>query len=171
MPLTAGDELVDLVDEEDRVLDTITRRRVRAENLLHRGVGVLVLDEAGRLYVHRRTPTKDIFPSCYDMMVGGMVCAGEAYAAAARRELAEELGIEAAPLVERFRHRYSGPANNCHITLFETCWNGPVRHQQEEIAWGAWMHVDELEAALPGWEVVPDGLELYHRWREETGGA
>lgn len=159
------EELVDLVDDEDEVVGTVTRRAVRAGNLLHRGVGILVLDDVGRLYVHRRTATKDIFPSCYDMMVGGMVTTGESYAQAAERELAEELGISGTPLAELFRHRYRGPDNNCHIVLYRARWNGPVRHQSSEIAWGAWMTVAELDAAMPSWQVVPDGLDLYRRWR------
>ena len=158
------EELVDVVDEQDRVVDTALRHRVRAGNLLHRGVAILVLDGAGRLYVHRRTPMKDIFPSAYDMMVGGMVTSGESYGSAARRELGEELGITAAPLVKRFQHRYLGPDNNCHIAVYEARWNGPVTHQESEISWGAWMSLDELSAALPAWNVVPDGLAVYQRW-------
>ena len=72
------EELVDLIDEQDRVIGWARRERIRKLNLLHRGVGILCYDPAGRIYVHRRTETKDVFPGMYDMFVGGAVGRGEA---------------------------------------------------------------------------------------------
>ena len=46
------------------------------------------------LYCHRRTDDKRIFPSLYDMFVGGVSLAGEDAATTARREVAEELGLD-----------------------------------------------------------------------------
>ena len=68
----ASDELVDWVDEDDRVLGQVTRARMRAENLLHRCVAILCFDPLGRLYVHQRTAHKDVFPSLFDMTVGDL---------------------------------------------------------------------------------------------------
>lgn len=51
---------------------------------------------AGRVplvYVHRRTSTKRIFPSLYDMFVGGVSTRGEQSRLTAAREVAEELGL------------------------------------------------------------------------------
>jgi len=53
---------------------------------------VLCRDAAGRIYVHRRTDDKDVYPGMYDMTAGGVLGAGESYLEAARRELAEALG-------------------------------------------------------------------------------
>ncbi|HEY6708773.1 MAG TPA: NUDIX hydrolase, partial [Actinomycetota bacterium] len=44
-----GDELLDVVDEQDRVVGQATRREVRARRLLHRFSSVLCRDGAGRL--------------------------------------------------------------------------------------------------------------------------
>ena len=81
-----GEELVDLIDRDDRVIGRASRRRVRAENLLHRGVGILCRNSGGLIYVHKRTDIKDVFPGMYDMFVGGVVEAGETYDEAASRE-------------------------------------------------------------------------------------
>jgi isopentenyldiphosphate isomerase len=88
-----GDELVDVVDSDDRVVATVTRRQMRAERLLHRSVGVAVLSVDGRLLIHRRSERKDLWPGRWDVAAGGVVGAGESYAQAAVRELHEELGI------------------------------------------------------------------------------
>ena len=127
------EELVDLIDELDRVIGMAPRSLVRGENLLHRGVGILVRNPAGEIYVHRRTETKDVFPGLYDMFVGGMVGAGEAYEEAARRETEEELGVRGAELTYLFTHRYEGQDNNCFIGVYETRWDGEIVHQEEPV--------------------------------------
>src|SRR5262245_22724401 len=99
-----GDELVDLVDGENKVIGWTTRREIRAKNLLHLGVGILCRNSRGEIYVHRRTITKDVFPGMYDMFVGGVVGKGESYPDAARREILEELGIKGPEPKSLFLH-------------------------------------------------------------------
>jgi isopentenyldiphosphate isomerase len=166
-----GDELLDVVDEDDRVVGQATRREVRARRLLHRFSSILCLDSAGRLYVHRRTDDKDVYPGMYDTAAGGVLAAGETYLEAARRELAEELGVAGPEPRFLFRHRYRGPENPSWSALFEVTWDGPVRPQASEIAWGSFLTMEELDARLQEWPFVPDGLEIFRRWRAETGAA
>lgn len=91
------DEVVDIVDERDRVVGQATRGEAYARRLRHRCSFVLVQDSAGRTFVHRRTARKLVFPSMYDMFVGGVVGAGESCAEAALREAEEELGVSGLP--------------------------------------------------------------------------
>jgi isopentenyldiphosphate isomerase len=93
-----GDELVEEIDEEGSVLRVVTRAEMRAGRLRHRCVFLLVV-HAGRLLVHRRAPDKDVWPGRWDVAAGGVVTAGERWDDAARRELAEELGVEADPVL------------------------------------------------------------------------
>ena len=75
------------------MLRIVTRAEMRAARLRHRCVYLAVVDD-GRLLVHRRSDAKDVFPGWWDVAAGGVVGAGEAWDDAARRELAEELGVE-----------------------------------------------------------------------------
>src|SRR5512136_1528088 len=129
-----GDEMLDLVDDADRIIGRAPRRRVRAENLLHRGVGILVFNTAGELYVHQRTETKDVFPGMYDMFVGGAVGSGESYDAAASREVGEELGIRGVTPEYLFTYRYEGPLNRCITHVYRVVYDGPITLQVEEVA-------------------------------------
>jgi len=60
-------------------------------------VGALVVDDAGRIYVQRRSLQRALFPGCWDI-VGGHVEAGEAPLDALAREVREETGWELAAL-------------------------------------------------------------------------
>ena len=71
-----GDELVEVVDESDRVVEVVPRRAMRDRRLLHRCTYIVVLNGAGELYVHRRTQTKDVNPGFYDVSAGGVNAAG-----------------------------------------------------------------------------------------------
>ena len=157
----AADEAVDLIDEQNRVIGWARRAEVRAKNLLHRGVAVLCGTSRGEIYVHRRTATKDVFPALYDMFVGGVVGRGEEYHAAARREIAEELGIAGPEPVWLCDYLYLGPRNRSRVGVYRVVWDGAIRHQEEEIAWGAFLDRATLDARLAEWAFVPDGLEIW----------
>lgn len=120
----------------------------------------------GQLYVHKRTATKDVFPSMYDMMVGGAVEAGEEYSVAALREVQEELGLGQVELRFLLEHLYKGPLNYSWIQLFEVTWDGPIRWQPEEICWGQWMDFEQVLKWIEEVPVVPDGLSVFRRYLE-----
>jgi isopentenyldiphosphate isomerase len=162
-PLSA-DELLDIVDEQDRVVGRATRSEAYARRLPHRCAFVLVRDAAGRIFVHRRTARKLVFPSRYDMFVGGVVAAGESYDDAARREAEEELGVTGLPApVPLFRFFYATAEHAWWSAVYETRWDGPVRPQVEEVDWYAFLTEEELTRRLDGWSWVPDGMAAYRR--------
>jgi isopentenyldiphosphate isomerase len=164
MSATSTPELVDAVDESDHVIGQVTRAQMRADNILHRNVAVLCMNERGEIYVQRRTLTKDVFPGLYDMFVGGVVSAGETYAQAAKREVAEELGI-VGPTPERlFHHRYEGADTRSHSEVFRVMWTGPIRHQASEVAWGGYRTLQELVDNRECFSFVPDGAEIFARY-------
>ena len=159
-------EMVDLVDAMNSIVGQAPRRVVRSRNLLHRGVGIICFNAKGEIYVHQRTATKDVFPNLYDMLVGGVVSSGEAYDVSAAREVREELGIAGPAPTFLFVHLYLGPQNRSWIYIYSVVWDGPIRHQQEEIAWGQWMSAESLDRMLVEKAFVPDGLEVYRHYRE-----
>ncbi|MBO0871610.1 MAG: NUDIX domain-containing protein [Micromonosporaceae bacterium] len=166
------DEIVALYDDGDltgRVTGTAPRSQVRAANLPHGATAVLLRDATDRVYVHRRTSTKDIFPDMHDAFAGGVVLAGEDPVEAARRELAEELGVAGAPLQPLLRFWYRDTHANYLAYVFEARYDprryGPIVHQPTEVADGWWMEQAELLARLadPQWPFVPDGRAVLRR--------
>jgi len=165
--MSAADEIIDIVDEQDRVVGQAPRSEAYAKGLRHRCVFVQARDAAGRVFVHRRTATKLVFPSLYDMFVGGVVGAGESYDEAALREAEEELGVTGLPRPEHlFTFLYDdGPGRSWWSAVYQVRCDLPVHPQVEEVAWHAFLPEEEVERQLTEWEWVPDGLAAYERLR------
>jgi isopentenyldiphosphate isomerase len=159
-----GDEPVEVVDDEGRVLHVLPRRVVRERRLLHRCTYVLVLNPRGELYVHRRTMGKDTYPGFYDVAAGGVCAVGESFDEAAARELEEELGVTAGPTF-RFYHRYEGEDGRALGAAYEVVWDGPIRHQLSEVDWGAFESLERIEERMARDPFCPDGAQVYRRWR------
>jgi 8-oxo-dGTP pyrophosphatase MutT (NUDIX family) len=162
-----------MVDRDGTVLGRLPRLLVHQHNLLHRGVGVIVTagrfvdmafkDSQGEaslamcqqpdLYVHQRAENKKIFPSLFDMFVGGISLADELVSATALREVSEELGLGGHPA------QLSGPIvrcvvctsyNRCVVDLFCYSMNEEIEcvtWQEEEVAWGSFVPYEVVEAA------------------------
>lgn len=160
-----GLELVDVVDENDQVVATVTRREIRARDLLHRCTYVFVRRTSGEVLVHRRTDTKDVHPGAYDLFAGGVCAAGESYDDCARREAAEELGVAGVDLRFLFRHRYRGPSGQAWGAVYEARWDGPVQPQVSEVAWSAWVTPEQLRQMLTELDFCPDSREIFERMR------
>ena len=97
------DEYLDLVDENDNVVGKKKRSEVYAEDLSNfRVVNAFVINSKGEIWIPRRAADKRIYPLCLDMSMGGHVESGESYEDALRRELGEELNINADKVVFSF---------------------------------------------------------------------
>ncbi len=162
--MTASDEAVDVVDADDRVLRRASRAEMRRENLLHRAVYLILRHGGGEIFVHRRTTTKDVYPGYWDVTVGGVVGAGESYEVAARRELAEEVGIVDATPRSLFEIRFEDASTRLIGRAFLVSHDGPVRLQTEEIAWGAFVPLAEAERIMRDEPCCPDGAEVLRRY-------
>ncbi|WP_327685063.1 NUDIX hydrolase [Streptomyces sp. NBC_00467] len=168
--MSSADEILDIVDASDRVVGQARRGDAYARGLRHRCVFIQARDAQDRVFVHRRTPTKLVFPSLYDMFVGGVVGAGEEYDDAALREAEEELGVSGLPRpAPLFRFLYEDGPRTWWSAVYEVRCELPVNPQQEEVAWHAFLPEAELERRLDEWPWVPDGLAAYERLRAHRG--
>jgi len=133
-------------DLSGRVTGSAPRSRVRAENLPHAATAVLLRDDRDRVYVHRRTATKDIFPGMHDAFAGGVVAAGEQPEAAAARELTEELGVSAPELAPLLRFWYRDAHTSYLAHVFEARY---VKFHSRRVAEPAWYRRRERRGIKP----------------------
>ena len=162
------DERVVIVDADNRPVDVVPRSVMRAKGLCHRVTGVFVLDREGRLFVQRRTETKDVYPGMLDLCAGGVVVAGESYEECAEREAAEELGIVDTPLETAFDSYFCdpGPGGGTAVRnwrrVFICRHDGPLTLQPEEVASGEFVAIADILAADAS-RYTPDSLEALRR--------
>jgi len=168
-------EIVEMVDVQGSCMGYVPRLLMHQHNLLHRGIGMFVTkdrpiqqtdsNEQPDVYCHRRTDDKRIFPSLYDMFVGGVSLANEASTVTARREVAEELGlVTALKGLEDQQQQQPCPQlserllqcvvctgyNRCVVDLFSYTMDSSketVKWQVEEVAWGSFVPFATVEAA------------------------
>ena len=133
----AADEVVALYDEAGEVVGSAPRSVMRARNLRHAASSVVVRDPLGRIYLHRRTETKDVYPGLLDFAAGGVVLAGEDPAAGAVREVEEELGVVGVPLEPLGVADYADEHTSYRAVRFVVTWAGPIRWQPEEVSWAS----------------------------------
>lgn len=106
----AGDELLDLVNDNDEVIGTILRsesdRLVRESLGYVRAVDMFIQNDKGELWIPTRTLHKRIAPGGLDFSVGGHVGSGETYDETVLRETQEEINVTLDPakltLVKKF---------------------------------------------------------------------
>lgn len=159
MPAGPGDTLVDVVDDHDRVVGTATRAEMRAEGLRHRAVYVVVRTTDDRIVVHRRADWKDVYPGAWDLCFGGVLDAGEAWDAAAARELAEEAGIEA-PLHLLGAGTFERPGMAINGRVYGCVHDGPYPCPDGEVVEVRTVARADLAAFLDEHHHCPDSAEL-----------
>lgn len=156
---TPGDELVEEVDPDGRVLRVVTRAEMRAHRLRHRTTFIAVVDSGGRLLLHQRSPDKDVWPSRWDLAAGGVAAVGEGWEDGARRELHEELGIDA-DVAELGRGSFDDDDVHTVSAVFVARHDGPVRFTDGEVIAAEWAALAEVDEALATREFVPDSVAL-----------
>ena len=147
----------------------VTRAQMRAEGLRHRCVYIGVVDRAGRLLVHQRAADKDVYPSYWDVAAGGVCSAGETWEETARRELREELGVEA-PLEDLGQGSWSSADVSVVGRTFLARHDGPFTFADGEIVTARFVARPELETLLRTEPFCPDSLALaLPRFLEQPG--
>lgn len=168
--MSPADELVDLIDDAGRTIGVVTRAHMRRQRLPHRCTYVLVFNARGELFIHLRTPTKDVYPGHWDTCIGGVLAAGESYAQGVAREVREELGIEAA-LIELFPFRYADEHSVVQGMVYRLDHEGPFRLQPEEIIRGEFVALQGLAERAQRDPFCPDGMEVVRRYLLTNHGS
>jgi 8-oxo-dGTP pyrophosphatase MutT (NUDIX family) len=161
-----ADEIVQIVDRENRPIDTLPRAIMRQQGLIHRASYILVFNATGQIYIQKRTLSKDIYPGFWDIAAGGVVLADESYDESAVRELNEELGISGIPLTELFDHYYEAGENKVWGRIYRCCHEGPFVLQEEEVQYGRFAAIEEIRQLHANEPFTPDGIQILDRLQQ-----
>jgi isopentenyl-diphosphate delta-isomerase len=85
--------MVDILDEEGKVVATVSREEAEAANHMTSNVLVFIFDHKGDVWVQLRPQSKKHYPGRWDISACGGIESGETPEIAAVREVKEETGL------------------------------------------------------------------------------
>lgn len=143
------DELVVLVDDNDKQIGTELKSKVHTKNTpLHRAFSLFLFDEEGRILATQRSENKKTWPGVWSNSICGHPIPKESYENAIKRRLNEELGcgIKNLKKVSDYRYKFEkdGVVENeiCPVYMGEI--DGDLSPNPKEIqAWG-WFKWDDF---------------------------
>lgn len=168
-------EMFEVVDDDDRVIGLMPRAQCHGNPaLVHRVAHVLVVNAQGEVLLQQRSKHKDIQPGKWDTSVGGHLDPGEDYLAAARREMAEELGLVGLPLTFLYHSRIRNEIESENVATFLACHGGEVHPNPQEIDQVRFWSGADIEAALGTGILTPNfeqEWQAYNVWIRQTSAA
>lgn len=146
-------ELLTQVDSQNHVIGPVERGVAHtSNNLCYRTVYVLVKNKNGEILLQKRSHTKDLYPNCWDISVGGHVIYGDDYEETARRELKEELGIntKVGDLKVRGDVQVILPRSREFFRVFEYVLteNDSIKIEKKEVSETTWMTMDSIKESM-----------------------
>jgi isopentenyldiphosphate isomerase len=168
----AAEEILDIVDDDDRVLSSAPRRKVLDEYHIHRAVVFFVFDREGGVFVNQRSQTKEIYPGYWSVAFGGHVLSGESYDAAALREVQEETGLFDRPVqIGGYKKRTADEREN--VRVYRVVASMPLDLFPEEIEQGRFVTLADINQMLGRFDFLPETPDLMRILVDYTsrGGA
>ena len=154
------------VDRDDREIGSGTIRHAVEHGIVRRVVRVIIENDAGEILLQKRSATIVSYPNLWNDSTSGHVDVGESYAAAAARELKEEMGIEV-PLTEvgKFYGEETEPPHlrKAFNMVYRGVFNGEPRIDPHEVGDARWVSRAELRAwytETPG-DFTPGSIESF----------
>ena len=159
------------VDENNKVIGSVTRKEMRANNLIHRASYILIFNSKNQLYVEKRVLTKDYCPGYFDVCTGGVVDVNEDNDDNAYRELKEEMGIDLLLNNKKLKYHgcfYHGGSNEetcCWGNLYSCIYDGKISIQETEVESVHLKTIDEIKNEYKnGISYCPDSITALNHY-------
>lgn len=152
LALRDDEELMVLVDEDDRVVGAESKLAAHRSGALHRAFSVIVWDRAGRQLLQRRHARKYHSGGLWTNACCGHPRPGEDVAAAALRRLEEEMGfackLESLGTILYRAEIDSGMIEHELVHVFRGLYEGPVAPDAAEVEDYRWTRLEALRADI-----------------------
>ena len=165
------EEILDVVDEQDKFIRKTTRKDVRENVLAHRTARVIIKNPKQEFFIQKRSKNKLTFPSHLDIGIAETVKSGEGYVSAAMRGLMEEVGIVGVSNIRLmhsflFKIKYTSSQTNEHCKVYELTYDGKIKPQDEEIDDIKFLIIDEIKSLMGREHFHPVGALVFKKYLE-----
>lgn len=164
-------EMVDIVDENDNVIDIISRNECDIKELRRRVSIVIVLDSKKNILIQKRSLNKKIDPDVWDFGIAETLNSKENYEQAAIRGLKEEMNIETKKIPKfLFKLKYDNKKIKRFYSVYFLIYDGKINFQKEEIFDAKFVSVKDLKNLMNKERFSNIGLMCYNKYLEEHYG-
>jgi isopentenyl-diphosphate delta-isomerase len=163
-------ELLYYVNENDEVLNSISRDLAHSQQLLHRTGMVFLVTTENKVLITTRNPERPTYPSTYDASVSFHVTYGETYEAAAKREIFEEIGIQA-PITFLGKFQHQDPPEHQIVAVFLSVSDDTPVIDPSEFSDYCFRSVSEVEDLIRNERITPwlrDGWPFLNDYMKEV---
>ena len=165
------DEIIDVLDEitGERTGEVISKNEAHKTGKWHGSIHILIINkDKNKTLLQKRCAEKKLYPNTWDIAVGGHISAGEDDITSAKRELEEELGLNADELtiekVDRIKEMLNnnGVISNEFVSIFVTYADidiSDIKLQVEEVSEAKWCTKEELNKYIEDKTIIPHKRE------------
>ncbi len=159
-----------IVDEDDNVIGAMARSQALAKKQIVRITRVFLFNSKRELFLQKRGSNVP-FADLWDQSVGGHVDEGESYLQAAKREMAEEIGLKSVTLKEIAKYytefEYEQGEFRRFNMLYQAQSDEPLKLNPDEVAGGKWVTLAELDKMIASepQSFTPGFLKAYEIYR------
>ncbi|MGN0190925.1 MAG: NUDIX domain-containing protein [Candidatus Cryptobacteroides sp.] len=153
-------EMVPVVEESGLVVGRAARAYCHGgSRLLHPVVHLHIIDRDARLFLQKRSDSKDMLPGLWDTAVGGHVDYGEYLAEALLREACEELRLTRFNPIYIGTYPYRSETESELVNIYATVGSYELHPDPDEISEGRWWTFDEIGKAV-GQGILTPNFEM-----------
>lgn len=159
------DELLDLVDEHDRVIGTLMKSEAHAPGKIIRISHVILFNAKGEMALQLRSKNVRFAPGHWVTTGSGHVGSGETYQQAGARELQEEVGVTV-PLTFEGTEFYTDDFNHTHewLGVLHGTYGGNFTVDPEAVERVGWFSLDAIKKMIAdGEKIHPELLFLLQK--------
>ena len=169
--MTNANEIVHVVDENEKFIRKATRKEIRKHALLHRAARVIILNKEKKILVQKRSMNKDIYPGLWDFGVAGTVVNSDSYESTAIRELEEETaitGISEEQLKSSFLFKtiFHSPIHNIICRIYSLVYDGKIELLDGEVDEVKFLEAARIKEMTLSENFSPTGAQIFAKYLE-----
>lgn len=160
------EEIIDILNEEGiKTRKTISKTEAHKEGIYHNTVHLFIINKnKDKILLQKRCKTKKLFPDYWDATVGGHVSSGEEEITSLKREMSEELGLNANDyeilFIDRIKENLKNNGIICNefVSMYIIIDNVDINNlkfQKEEVEEAKWFTKQQLNNLIKQNKVVP----------------
>jgi len=140
-------EIFEVVDKTGKVIGQAKREEChRDRSLIHKAIHLYIFNKDGKVFLQKRSQTKDVSPGCWTASASGHLMVVEDFEKAIKREAKEELGVVLKDKDLKWIGSFliKGPQETELIGLYLAYHEGPFKTEINEIEKLDWFELEAL---------------------------